>query len=160
MDMKDGGMDPARTGSGRRRWTAGQRQRLLTRFLQSQLTQIDFATQPGLGLSTLSRWLRLERDPISPKVDFQEVWVPRHALRWSVEVVKPPRLDCAAAKPLGGAAVALSVAGVARLASWTLKTFPLALCHSSPPASLSIRLETMARGELMPKAPAPLEGGP
>jgi transposase-like protein len=69
-------MDSLKIGSGRRRWTHKQRQRLLARFHKSQLTQNEFATQHGVGLSTLSKWLRLERDAVPAKVKFQEVRLP------------------------------------------------------------------------------------
>jgi transposase-like protein len=82
-------MDSSKTGSGRRRWTSKQRQGLLARFHQSQLTQHDFATQNGVGLSTLSKWLRLERDAVPPKVEFQEVRLSNPASSWPVEVVSP-----------------------------------------------------------------------
>lgn len=82
-------MDISRTGSGRRRWTRKQRQGLLARFHASQLTQSEFATQHGVGLSTLSKWLRLERDAVPAKVKFQEVRLPSPVSRWPVEVVSP-----------------------------------------------------------------------
>lgn len=82
-------MDTSKTGTGRRRWTRKQRQGLLARFHQSQLTQSEFATQHGVGLSTLSKWLRLERDAVPAKVKFQEVRLPNPASRWPVEVVSP-----------------------------------------------------------------------
>jgi transposase-like protein len=82
-------MDTSKTGSGRRRWTSKQRQRLLARFHKSQLSQNDFATQHGVGLSTLSKWLRLERDDVPAKVKFQEMRLPSPATRWPVEVVSP-----------------------------------------------------------------------
>jgi hypothetical protein len=82
-------MNTSNTGSGRRRWTPKQRQRLLTRFHQSQLTQSEFASQHGVGLSTLSKWLRLERDAVPKKVTFQEVRLPSPASRWPVELVSP-----------------------------------------------------------------------
>lgn len=82
-------MDSSKNGSGRRRWTSKQRQRLLARFHESQLTQHDFATQHGVGLSTLSKWLRLERDAVPEQVKFQEVRLPSPASRWPVEVVSP-----------------------------------------------------------------------
>ena len=81
-------METSKTGPGRRR-ARQQRQRLLTSFNQSQLTQHDFATQPGVGLSTLDQWLHLERDAILPKVRFQAVPEPIPATRWPVEVVSP-----------------------------------------------------------------------
>jgi transposase-like protein len=82
-------MDTSKTASGRRRWTHKQRQGLLARFYESQLTQSKFATQHGVGLSTLSKWLRLERDAPSPKVKFQEVRLPSPTSHWPEEVVSP-----------------------------------------------------------------------
>jgi|SRR5208282_4148188 len=82
-------MDTSKTGSGRRRWTSKQRQRLLALFHQNEIKQRDFATRHGVGLSTLSKWLRLERDAVPAKVKFQEVRFPIPALRWPVEVVSP-----------------------------------------------------------------------
>jgi transposase-like protein len=82
-------METSKTGSSRRRWTSKQRQGLLARFHKSQLTQSEFATQHGVGLSTLSKWLRLEREAPAPKVKFQEVRLPSPASRWPVEVVSP-----------------------------------------------------------------------
>ena len=75
--------------SGRRRWTAKQRQRLLARFHENQLTQRDFAGRHGIGLSTLSKWLRVESEAPSPPVKFQEVTLPNIPLRYAVEVVSP-----------------------------------------------------------------------
>jgi transposase-like protein len=82
-------MNSSISGSGRRRWTSKQRQRLLARFHQSQLTLRDFATRHGIGLSTLSKWLRLERDAVPAKVKFPEVRLPNPASRWPVEGVSP-----------------------------------------------------------------------
>jgi len=82
-------MDTSKTGSGRRWWTRKQRQLLLAKFHQSQLTQSEFATQKGVGLSTLSKWLRLEREAVPAKVKFQEVQLAKPASRWPVEVVSP-----------------------------------------------------------------------
>jgi transposase-like protein len=62
---------------------------LLARFHQSQLTQSEFASQHGVGLSTLSRWLRLEREAVPAKVEFQEVPLHNPASHWPVEVVSP-----------------------------------------------------------------------
>jgi hypothetical protein len=56
---------------------------------QGQLTQHEFVTQHGIGLSTLSKWLRLERDAVPAKVKFQEVRLPNPASRWPVELVSP-----------------------------------------------------------------------
>jgi transposase-like protein len=75
--------------SGRRRWTAKQRQRVLALFHESQLTQRDFATRHGVGLSTLSKWLRVESEAASPSVKFQEVTLPNMPLPYAVEVVSP-----------------------------------------------------------------------
>jgi hypothetical protein len=82
-------MDSSKTRSGRRRWTSKQRQRFLARFQESTLTQRDFATQYGVGLSTLNKWLRLERDAVPPKVKFQEIRLPNPPTRWPVEIISP-----------------------------------------------------------------------
>jgi len=62
---------------------------MLTRFHESELTQRDFANQHGVGLSTLVKWLRVERDAEPSKVKFQEVRLPNPPARWPVEVVSP-----------------------------------------------------------------------
>ena len=82
-------MKSTKTGSGRRRWTSKQRQRLLARFHQSQLTQRDFAGRHGVGLSTLSKWLRVESEAAPPPMKFQEVTLPKMPPRYMVEVVSP-----------------------------------------------------------------------
>ncbi len=82
-------MDASKTGSGRRRWTSKQRQRLLALFHKKEIKQRDFAVRHGVGLSTLSKWLRLERDAVPAKVKFQEVRLPGPASRWPVELVSP-----------------------------------------------------------------------
>jgi hypothetical protein len=82
-------MNISKTGSGRRRWTRKQRQGLLAKFHQSQLTLNEFATPHGVGLSTLSKWLRVERDTAPQKVKFQEIRLPNAVSKWPVEVVSP-----------------------------------------------------------------------
>jgi transposase-like protein len=82
-------MYSSKSGSGRRRWTAKQQQRFLACFHQSQLTQRDFANRHGIGLSTLSKWLRVENEAASPPVKFQEVILPNAPMRYAVEVVSP-----------------------------------------------------------------------
>jgi transposase-like protein len=82
-------MEKTKTGFGRRRWNRKQRQGLLARFHESQFTQSEFATQHRVGLSTLSKWLRLERDGVPAKVAFQEVRLPSPVKHWPIEVVSP-----------------------------------------------------------------------
>jgi transposase-like protein len=82
-------MNKSKAGSGRRRWSSKQRQRLLALFHKNAIKQRDFALRHGVGLSTLSKWLRLERDAVPAKVRFQEVQLPNPAPRWPVEVVNP-----------------------------------------------------------------------
>jgi len=53
------------------------------------MTQRDFAKRHGIGLSTLVKWLRLERDAVPMKVKFQEVRLPNSTAHWPVEVVSP-----------------------------------------------------------------------
>jgi hypothetical protein len=61
----------------------------LARFHQSQLTPKQFVSQHGIGMSTLSKWLRLEREAAPAKVKFKEVRLPNPASRWPVEVTSP-----------------------------------------------------------------------
>jgi len=82
-------MYSSKSRSRRRRWTTKQRQRLLVRFHESQLTQWDFAGRHGVGLSTLSKWLRVESETPSPPVQFQEVTLPNMPLRYAIEFVSP-----------------------------------------------------------------------
>ena len=53
------------------------------------MTQRDFASRHGVGLSTLSKWLRVENEATSPPVKFQEVTLPNMPMRYAVEVVSP-----------------------------------------------------------------------
>jgi len=82
-------MNSSKNGSGRWRWTAEQRQQFLADFHQNKTTQRDFAVRHGVGLSTLSKWLRLERKIVPAKMKFQEVRLPNPPARWPVEVVSP-----------------------------------------------------------------------
>ena len=58
-------------------------------YKRQQLTQRDFATRHGVGLSTLSKWLRVENEAASPAVKFQEMTLPSMPPRYAVEVVSP-----------------------------------------------------------------------
>ncbi len=82
-------MNYSKPVSARRRKTAQQRHRLVTRFHHSQLTQRQFAARHGIGLSTLSKWLRRESKQSLPPVKFQEMTLPSVTPRWAVEVVSP-----------------------------------------------------------------------
>ena len=82
-------MNSSKAGSVRRRKTAEQRHQLLARYHRSQLTQRDFAVRHGLGLSTLSKWLRRESKQSLPPVQFQEVRLHNPIPGWAVEVVSP-----------------------------------------------------------------------
>ena len=82
-------MHSSKSRSGRRRWTPEQRQQFLATFIKSKMTQREFANSNGVGLSTLVKWLRVEREAVPAKVKFQEVRLPNPATRWPVEVVSP-----------------------------------------------------------------------
>jgi transposase-like protein len=82
-------MVSSKSNQVRRRLTSQQRQRLLARFHESQMTQRDFATRHGVGLSTLSKWLRCEDKTTLPPLKFQEVTLPQAPLRYSVELISP-----------------------------------------------------------------------
>ena len=58
-------------------------------FHQSGMTQRDFANGHGVGLSTLNKWLRLERKVAPAKVKFHEVGLLKPVSSWPVEVVSP-----------------------------------------------------------------------
>jgi transposase-like protein len=108
----------------RRRRTPQQRAELLTQFRRSGLSQRDFVQSHGLGLSTLTKWLREERlSGVKPSerngaVPFQEVnlrpqfgttsWVAEVALadgamlrlsaqadaRWATDLLQTLRRPC------------------------------------------------------------------
>ena len=82
-------MNSSTAGSRRQRWTGAQRQQLLARYHQSQFTQREFAARHGLGLSTLSNWLRRESKQSLPPVQFQELTLPNPVPGWAMEVVSP-----------------------------------------------------------------------
>ena len=93
------------SGLVRRRKTPAERQRLVARFRESQMTQREFAARHGMGLSTLGKWLRGAGQSNPSPVNFQEVVLPNTALRYAVEVVNPQgwivRLqDASAVEPL------------------------------------------------------------
>jgi len=79
----------------RRRRTPQQRAELLTQYRRSGLTQRDFVQSHGLGLSTLTKWLREEPlSDVKPSgrngaVPFQEVNLcpPLRPTGWAAEVV-------------------------------------------------------------------------
>jgi len=78
----------------RRRRTPQQRAELLTQYRRSGLSQRDFVQSHGLGLSTLTKWLREERrTSVKPPerngaVPFQEVNLrpPFGTASWAAEV--------------------------------------------------------------------------
>jgi transposase-like protein len=73
----------------RRRRTLKQRQQLLARFHQSQMTQGAFAARHGIGVSTLGKWLHRESPKRLSPVKFREVALPNSAPRWPIEVASP-----------------------------------------------------------------------
>lgn len=82
-------MDSFKNGLVGRGRTPAEREDLLARFHQSQMTQRDFASRHGLALSTLGKWLRGEGQRPLPPVHFQEVVLPHTLARCAVEVVSP-----------------------------------------------------------------------
>jgi 2-polyprenyl-6-methoxyphenol hydroxylase-like FAD-dependent oxidoreductase len=68
---------------------------------ECKLTQSDFATQHGVGLSTLSKWLRLERNAVPARAKFQEVRLPSPASRGPIEVVTAHRAGSCGCKTVG-----------------------------------------------------------
>jgi hypothetical protein len=49
----------------------------------------QFAARHEIGLSTLTKWLQLERRTGDPVVRFQEVVAPHATPKWAVEVISP-----------------------------------------------------------------------
>ena len=82
-------MDSSKRDSVRRRLTPEERQAVLARYHRSQMTQREFSTREGVGLSTLIRWLHEERKGERPPLRFQEVILPKATSTWAVEVVSP-----------------------------------------------------------------------
>jgi hypothetical protein len=79
----------SKSRSRRRRWSSEQQQQCLVAFHESKMTQRDFASSHGVGLSTLNKWLRLGSTAVPAKVKFREVGLLNPASTWPVEVVSP-----------------------------------------------------------------------
>jgi transposase-like protein len=82
-------MNSSNNGLVRRRKTPEERQQLVAGFRESQLTQRDFATRESIGLSTLSKWLRIEGRPKPHRIKFQEVVLPHTPQTHAIEIVSP-----------------------------------------------------------------------
>src|SRR5579872_5987697 len=80
-------MDSPKRDSVRRHLSPEERQTVLTRYRDSQMTQRAFCAREGVGLSTLIKWLHDERKSWRRPVKFQEVILPRTTPSWAVEVV-------------------------------------------------------------------------
>jgi transposase-like protein len=76
----------SKSRSRRRHWSSEQREQFLAAFHESKMTQRDFANSHRVGLSTLSKWLRLERKVAPGNVKFQEIGLLTPASCWPVEV--------------------------------------------------------------------------
>jgi transposase-like protein len=74
-----------------RRFRHEQRQEILARFEQSGLSQREFVVREGMGLSTLSKWVRQGRSVVtkSASLQFKEVVLPSTRSSWAMEVVNP-----------------------------------------------------------------------
>jgi transposase-like protein len=88
----------------RKRLSPEQRQQILARFHQGELTQQDFAAREGVSVTTLSTWLREEREArsaLAPSISFEEL--PQMAGRWAIEIVTPQNYTLRLAQhPEGG----------------------------------------------------------
>jgi predicted alpha/beta hydrolase family esterase len=83
----------------RKRMSRPQREQWVAQFLQSNLSQREFAQAHGLGLSSLQRWAAQSRGKAgageltvsSPQADpvFVEIKGPPASPRWAAEVVRP-----------------------------------------------------------------------
>jgi hypothetical protein len=83
-----------RTRKRQRRFSLEQRKQLLTDYRHSGLRQREYAQQHGLGLSTFTRWLRLERRRAGTRkrqVPLQQVSLGQllGPSGWAAEVVLP-----------------------------------------------------------------------
>lgn len=82
----------------RKRFSRQQREQWVAQFLQSALSQREFALAQGLGVSTLQRWVAQsqgkawagERTVRPPKADpvFVEIEGPPVSPRWAAEIVR------------------------------------------------------------------------
>lgn len=82
----------------RKRLSRQQREQWVAQFLQSDLSQREFALAHGLGVSTLQRWVAQSRGKAwageltvsSPKADpvFVEIKGPPVSPRWAAEIVR------------------------------------------------------------------------
>ena len=61
------------TPTVRKRRTTAQRAAILKAYRRSQLSQREFATQAGIGLSTLQLWLRRAAAPLPAPTAFVQV---------------------------------------------------------------------------------------
>ena len=87
----------------RKRLRPEQRQEILARFHQGELTQKDFAAQEGINLDTLHYWLRQERESamsLKPSISFEELKLPQPNNRWIVEIVTPQNYTVRLGQPL------------------------------------------------------------
>jgi hypothetical protein len=82
------GMKYSSVSARRPRSSAAERAQWARRFHQSGLTQRDFASQEGLRLSTLQRWVRQAPLASAPPA-FAELKFPAPSPRWVGEVVRP-----------------------------------------------------------------------
>jgi transposase-like protein len=95
-----GGMKQVQAPVSRQRFTARQRSELLAQFESCGLSVADFATQHGIGTSTLFSWLRQRRrrpgraanQSKLPSSPFQEISLPSSLAApgpWAGEVQLP-----------------------------------------------------------------------
>ena len=76
----------------RKRFTAQQREQFVRGYLESGLTQEQFAAREGMSKSALARWLSNQRGRaagLKAPVTFQELPLPALRPAWAVEVTNP-----------------------------------------------------------------------
>ena len=82
-------------GRGRRHSTAEERAAWLREYERAGLSQVEFAEQHRLGLSTLRRWIAQSRNaadsPAEAPPAWHEVKLPSTVapMRWAAELVRP-----------------------------------------------------------------------
>lgn len=76
----------------RKRLTRQQRQQIVARFREGELTQKAFAAREGMSVTTLWNWLRQEQEAspaVVPSIRFEELTLPPASGSWAVEIVRP-----------------------------------------------------------------------
>ena len=82
-------MEHSSAVTGRRKYSAAQRQEFVTLYRESGLTQVEFARQHEIKACTFHRWLGPRKQPTAPCPVFTELLLspPTGASAWSTEIL-------------------------------------------------------------------------